>query len=150
MIYNKLKELRTERGWRQKDVAEKLGISVQVYGNYENWINRPDPEMLCKMADLFGVTVDYILGREDETGGTGGTSWNGTVLASKQIISKHGCDADKHSQAEKALNELLGMPDQEEQEEPNGTKAQLVAVIDELNEEQRQLLLEVARQMIKK
>ena len=66
MINIKLKELRTEKGWRQKDIAQKLGISTQVYGNYENWINKPDPEMLLRMADLFDVSVDFLLGRETD------------------------------------------------------------------------------------
>lgn len=61
---NRLKELRTEKGWRQKDVAEKLNVSAQVYSNYENGINKPDPDMLAAMADLFDVTVDYLIGRD--------------------------------------------------------------------------------------
>ena len=58
-----MKELRKEKGWRQKDVAEKLNVSAQVYSNYENGINKPDPDMLAAMADLFDVTVDYLIGR---------------------------------------------------------------------------------------
>ncbi len=65
---NRIKELRTERGLRQKDVAEKLGISAQSLGYYENWVNKPDPDMLVKLADFFEVSVDYLLCREDEDG----------------------------------------------------------------------------------
>ena len=63
---NRIRELRLERGLLQRDVAEKLGVSTQSYGNYENWINKPDPETLSKLADLFAVSVDYLLCREDE------------------------------------------------------------------------------------
>lgn len=151
MVYNKLKELRVERGWRQKDVAEKLGISTQVYGNYENWINRPDPETLCKMADLFGVTVDYILGREDETGNA---SWNGTTQPPAQLMARHCCDMDVLMQAQKALTELQEIlqvnVNTVAQTASDGVKAQIIALIDELSEEQRQLLLQLAQQMAKK
>lgn len=67
-MQNRIKKLRVERGLRQKDVADKLGISPQSFGYYENWVNKPDPEMLCKIADLFEVSVDYLLGRENEDG----------------------------------------------------------------------------------
>ena len=67
---NRLKELRTEKGWKQKDVAEKLSVSAQVYGNYENGVNKPDPDMLAAMADLFEVTVDYLIGRAVLSDGT--------------------------------------------------------------------------------
>lgn len=65
---NRLRELRLERSLRQKDVAEKLGISPQSLGYYENAINKPDPDTLVKLADFFEVSIDYLLGREDEFG----------------------------------------------------------------------------------
>lgn len=65
---NRIKELRLEKGLRQKDVADLLGISPQSFCNYENWINKPEPEMLIRLADLFEVSIDYLLCREDEYG----------------------------------------------------------------------------------
>lgn len=62
----RLRELRLEKGLRQKDVAEKLGISPQSLGYYENGINKPDPDMLIKLADFYEVSVDYILEHEDK------------------------------------------------------------------------------------
>lgn len=64
----RIRELRLEKGLRQRDVAEKLGISAQSLGYYENWVNKPDPEMLIKLADFFEVSIDYLLCREDEYG----------------------------------------------------------------------------------
>lgn len=64
----RIKELRTEAGLRQKDLAEMLGISPQSLGYYENSVNKPDPEMLIKIADFFKVSVGYLLGHEDEYG----------------------------------------------------------------------------------
>lgn len=57
-----------EKGLRQKDVAEQLGVSAQSFSFYENWVNKPDPEMLAKIADIFEVSIDYLLCREDECG----------------------------------------------------------------------------------
>lgn len=68
LMKNRIKELRLERGWRQKDVADLLGISPQSFCNYENWVNKPEPEMLIRLADLFEVSIDYLLCRADEYG----------------------------------------------------------------------------------
>lgn len=65
---NRIRELRIEKGLRQKDVAALLGISAQSFCFYENWVNKPDPETLCKIADIFEVSVDYLLCREDDDG----------------------------------------------------------------------------------
>lgn len=65
---NRIRELRLERGLRQVDVAKQLGISAQSLGYYENWVNKPDPETLIRLADFFEVSIDYLLCREDEYG----------------------------------------------------------------------------------
>lgn len=59
-----LKQLRKLNGMTQLEVAKKLGITVSAYGNYELGQRQPTPEMLCKLADIFEVSVDYLLGRE--------------------------------------------------------------------------------------
>lgn len=61
----RLKELRNKIGLSQSAVAEKLGITQQAYANYEREARQPDLDMLLKLSDLFGVSVDYILGKED-------------------------------------------------------------------------------------
>ena len=61
-----LKILRKSIGKTQTAVAKDLGISQQAYGNYEVGRREPDNEMLQRIADYFGVTVDYLLGRENE------------------------------------------------------------------------------------
>lgn len=64
----RLKELRHERQLTQKQLAEKLGISQQVIGYYENEINQPSLEMLAEMADFFQCSIDYLTGRSDDFG----------------------------------------------------------------------------------
>ena len=63
----RLKELRTEKNVPQSAVAEFLGITQPAYANYERGTRKPDPEILSKLADYFGVSVDYLLGREEHT-----------------------------------------------------------------------------------
>ena len=65
---NRLRELRKLRSLTQKEVAQAINVSAQSYGYYENWINKPDPETLIKLADFFEVSVDYLIGRSDELG----------------------------------------------------------------------------------
>lgn len=57
-----LKELRTERGLLQKDIATFLGIDRTTYVKYEKGDNEPSNEILIKLAKFFSVSVDYLLG----------------------------------------------------------------------------------------
>lgn len=61
-----LKELRTRSGMSQKQLAEKLGITKSVISYYEQSERTPSPEMLAKIAGVFHVTTDYLLGLETE------------------------------------------------------------------------------------
>lgn len=62
---DRLKTLRKEKGVTQKEVGEYLGISYQAYSHYENGLRNPDNETLKKLATYFGVSVDYLLGRDE-------------------------------------------------------------------------------------
>ena len=59
----RLKELRESRGLTQKEVAEIIGYSEISYARYENGKREPDISSLCKLAEYFNVTVDYLIGR---------------------------------------------------------------------------------------
>lgn len=58
--------LRRKKGLNQTAVAEKIGVSVQAYQKYEYGTAEPTFDNLSKLADFFGVTTDYLLGRETE------------------------------------------------------------------------------------
>lgn len=62
-IMKNLKILRKSRNLTQKEVANAIGITFQNYSYYETGRTKPTPEMLCALADFFGVTVDELLGR---------------------------------------------------------------------------------------
>jgi len=59
-----LKILRKQKGLYQKDVATFLGVDRTTYVKYENGVSEPDNDTLVKLAELFNVSVDYLLGRE--------------------------------------------------------------------------------------
>ncbi len=58
-----LADLRTEREMGQKELAALLNVSVGTISNYEKGVHFPDLDSLRKVADIFDVTVDYLLGR---------------------------------------------------------------------------------------
>ena len=58
-----LKDVRSATKHTQAEVATYLGISQQAYANYENRRREPDLKTVDRLADYFGVTVDYLLGR---------------------------------------------------------------------------------------
>ena len=58
-----LAELRQDRKMTQRDLAQILHVSVGTISNYENSVHFPDVEKLMELADFFGVTTDYLLGR---------------------------------------------------------------------------------------
>lgn len=62
---NRIKELRTEFGITQADLAKLLKISDRAVGYYEKGEREPDNETLIKIAEYFKVSVDYLLGRTD-------------------------------------------------------------------------------------
>ena len=66
MLSKNLIRLRKRAGMTQKDVAERLHISPQAYARYERTDekrNEPNSENISKLADMFNVTTDELLGR---------------------------------------------------------------------------------------
>lgn len=64
-IKDVLKSLRKSNGFKtMQDFCEESGISFSTYQNYETGRRVPTVEMLVKIADFYGVTTDYLLGRE--------------------------------------------------------------------------------------
>ena len=60
-----LKRLRLQADMTQKQLAEKLGITKSVVSYYELSARAPSAEILVKIARVFHVTTDYLLGIED-------------------------------------------------------------------------------------
>lgn len=64
----RLRQARTQKNLMQKEIAEKLGMTPRAYQYYEADRRRPDYETLVALADLLGVSTDYLLGRVDSPG----------------------------------------------------------------------------------
>lgn len=62
----RLKELRQNKKLRQRDVAEFLNCSTPVYCRYETGEREPPFDIIKKLADYYGVTVDYLMGADTE------------------------------------------------------------------------------------
>lgn len=64
----KISEIRKERGITQKDLAEYLNISPGNLCEWEKGRIEPSIDFLNKIADYFNVSIDYLVGREDDFG----------------------------------------------------------------------------------
>lgn len=65
MMYKTKDVLRMERikrGWTQEDVAKMLGMARASYAQYETGKNMPTTENIIKLAEIYRVTTDYLLG----------------------------------------------------------------------------------------
>ena len=60
----RIRDLRTCAGMTQRELADKLGISGAAVAQWETGDKRPTVGNLERLADIFGVSVDYILGRD--------------------------------------------------------------------------------------
>lgn len=65
IFIERLIEQRKLNRYTQRQMAEYLQITQPSYVRYENGSSQPTLENLVKMADLFDISVDYLLGREE-------------------------------------------------------------------------------------
>ncbi len=61
----KLKTQRTQLGYSQKQVADKLGVSPSIVSGYETGERTPSTENLLALSYLYNVSTDYLLGRQN-------------------------------------------------------------------------------------
>ena len=66
VLAERLKLLRKERKWSRKQVAEQLKIVERTYQRYENAERDPTASVLVELADLYDVSVDYLVGRTED------------------------------------------------------------------------------------
>lgn len=93
MLGRRLKECRGKR--TQEEISILLGISRARYSHYENQHVQPDNDMLQKMADLYNVSVDYLLGRTgdpEKKGDTPVINEDATLVILKELADKYNID----------------------------------------------------------
>ena len=68
ILGKRLLELRSTRNLSRRVVAASTGMTERTYQRYENAERDPSAPMLLVLADFYGVSADYLLGRTDEPG----------------------------------------------------------------------------------
>ncbi|MBR2132995.1 MAG: helix-turn-helix transcriptional regulator [Oscillospiraceae bacterium] len=63
MLGQTIRKLRQERGMKQEDLGIAVGVTKQSVSNWENENIMPSIDLLIRLADCFGVSTDYLLGR---------------------------------------------------------------------------------------
>ena len=63
---DRLRELRKERGMQQRELGEMYDLSSSAIGSYERNLREPTLELLLRLSEYFGVSVDYLLCRTEE------------------------------------------------------------------------------------
>ena len=62
----RLTDLRKNRGLSQNAVAKKIGVSPRTYQDYEYGEREPQVTIFSRIADFYGVSLDYLVGRSEE------------------------------------------------------------------------------------
>ncbi len=86
VFMNRLRELRLEKKLLQSDVAKVIGKTDRMVGFYETGVRDPSTETLSLLADFFGVSTDYLLGKSDIR--------NPEELKNVQFANSGGLDAE--------------------------------------------------------
>lgn len=63
MVYQRIRDLREDRDWNQTTVAKMLNMSQTGYSKYETGENDIPTAVLIKLADIYGTSIDYLLGQ---------------------------------------------------------------------------------------
>lgn len=66
ILAQRLRQCRREKGFTQNQVAIYCDITEKAYQNYELMTREPKLEILIRIADLYNVSLDYLVGREDK------------------------------------------------------------------------------------
>ena len=64
--YERIRALREDADLTQAAVGEAINVPQRTYAYYESGQRMIPPKVLCALADFYGVSVDYLLGRTDQ------------------------------------------------------------------------------------
>ena len=96
---DRLAALRKSKGLLQKDVAKAFGLERTSYGKYESSGIQPPTDMVVKLADYFGVSTDYLLGKSDipnlpEQMLSNTSKQDTTLLTTEEFLAQRGITGD--------------------------------------------------------
>lgn len=64
---NRIKELRKKKGLSQKELSALLFVNQTAVSQWERGVTTPNSNLLVRLSDLFGVSIDYLLGKDEPT-----------------------------------------------------------------------------------
>lgn len=106
VIGKRLREERSRKGLTQKELAALIGVTDAAIGMWENDRRTPDPEILQRLADIFGVTIDYLVGRTNVRGNASAHDADyDTPVPTEAAHRTDGYDDELPEEARKALEE---------------------------------------------
>ncbi|REK59007.1 MAG: transcriptional regulator [Geobacillus sp.] len=92
-VGDRIRELREERDWSQREFAKRVGINYSVVNRIELGKRNVEDHELAKIADVFGVTTDYLLGRTDNPNPPEDDDKElGTLAKINQLIKEYGIE----------------------------------------------------------
>lgn len=65
-IASRIKQLRTQKNYTQKDLASLLSVKPTTVSGWELGRNEPSIDMINKLSSIFSVTTDYLIGRSEK------------------------------------------------------------------------------------
>ena len=64
--YRRIRDLREDADLTQRQVGDAIHVTQRTYAYYESGERMLPPQVLCALADFYGVSVDYLLERTDQ------------------------------------------------------------------------------------
>ena len=97
MFPERIKKLRNEAKFTQKQIAEKLDMPQSLYSNLERGIKQANQKRLKQFSDFYDVSTDYLLGNTDIKSKTLETDLNKTLDTVRSFDGKPITDADRET-----------------------------------------------------
>ena len=100
-IASRIKQLRTQKNYTQKDLASLLSVKPTTVSGWELGRNEPSIDMINKLYSIFSVTTDYLIGHSENPG----KSDDG--LSENQKLVAYSIDPDISDEERKAIIEMV-------------------------------------------
>ncbi|MBW8347911.1 helix-turn-helix domain-containing protein [Bacillus sp. IITD106] len=88
----RLENLREKKGYTKKEMSLRLGFTENVYGQYEREVRRPSLETITKLAEIFNVSLDYLIRGEEYRQNTNSTQKEQELLEIVSFCKEKGID----------------------------------------------------------
>ena len=119
---NNFKQIREDNGLTQKECADKFGLTLRAWQSYEQGVSEPKYELLCRIADEFNVSTDYLLGRTEikAVAGTTPAEQLDVSAVEKRIIERYTqLDENMRAVCVEVFRQLTGAAFPGENEKPD-------------------------------